>query len=94
MLGRKKVSANTQVDAKKNRFGRREALALAAKAEQIYVSKGRKTIHLDLRKTEHSEDEIAGLLLGPTGNLRAPALRVGRILIIGFDEQVYSEILN
>ena len=32
-------------------------------------------------------------MLGPTGNLRAPTLRVGRTLIVGFDQETYRRVL-
>jgi hypothetical protein len=32
-------------------------------------------------------------MLGPTGNLRAPTLRVGRTLVVGFDEETYRKVL-
>ena len=32
-------------------------------------------------------------MLGPTGNLRAPTLRVGRTRIVGFDEETYRGVL-
>jgi hypothetical protein len=37
---------------------------------------------------------LTGLLLGPTGNLRAPTLRTGRTLIVGFDEATYAALLG
>ena len=33
-------------------------------------------------------------LHGPTGNLRAPALRKGRTLVIGFDEETYRKVFG
>ena len=33
-------------------------------------------------------------LLGPTGNLRAPTLRVGKTLLVGFDESSYVDVLG
>ena len=33
-------------------------------------------------------------LLGPTGNLRAPTARVGKTLVVGFNPEVYSEVLG
>jgi hypothetical protein len=33
-------------------------------------------------------------MLGPTGNLRAPTLRVGRTLLVGFDEDTYRKVLG
>jgi hypothetical protein len=32
-------------------------------------------------------------LLGPTGNLRAPTIRVGKTVVVGFNEDVYREML-
>jgi hypothetical protein len=32
-------------------------------------------------------------LLGPTGNLRAPTLRVGTTLIVGFHEETLASVL-
>ena len=50
-------------------------------------------VHLDLRKGEADRAMLARLLLGPTGNLRAPTLRKGRTLLVGFDEATYTEVL-
>jgi hypothetical protein len=33
-------------------------------------------------------------MLGPTGNLRAPCLRVGKTVIVGFNEDLYSQIFD
>jgi hypothetical protein len=29
-------------------------------------------------------------MLGPTGNLRAPTLRAGKTVIVGFNEELYG----
>ncbi len=72
---------------------RREALALARQADELYATKGRQVVHLDLKKDKPDEATLLGLLLGPTGNLRAPVLRRGRTLIVGFDEATYKRLL-
>jgi arsenate reductase-like glutaredoxin family protein len=82
------------VNAKKETLGRDEALALVRSASQLYVAKGKKVIHIDLKKERPSEDELAKLLLGPTGNLRAPTLRKGRTIVVGFDEETYEKLLT
>ena len=33
-------------------------------------------------------------MLGPTGNLRAPCLVVGSLVIVGFNEDYYQELLG
>lgn len=75
-------------------MGRKEALQLASSADEIYSSKGTKLVHINLKKEKHSDDEIADLLLGPTGNLRAPTFRVGKVLFVGFNEDTYSPLLS
>jgi len=33
-------------------------------------------------------------MLGPTGNLRAPTARVGKTLLVGFNDEVYGKIFR
>lgn len=84
----------TQVDAKKTTLKETEALALVREVDEIYASKGKQVVHLDLRKEKPDRAALLGLLLGPTGNLRAPTLRKGRTLLVGFDEASYAAILK
>ncbi len=71
-----------------------EALALTSEVDEIFASKGKQVVHLDLKKEKPEKATLLGLLLGPTGNLRAPTLRKGRTLIVGFDEATYGKILK
>jgi hypothetical protein len=80
-------------DAKKQRFDRDEALALAKQAAVVVVIKGKKVVRIDM-KHPPGDDELAALLLGPSGNLRAPSLRRGKTLLVGFDAATYSELLG
>jgi arsenate reductase-like glutaredoxin family protein len=84
----------TQVDAKKTTLKETEALALVREVDEIYASKGKQVVHLDLRKEKPDKAALLGLLLGPTGNLRAPTLRKGRTLLVGFDEVSYAAVLK
>ena len=83
-----------QIDAGKQTLGEEQALKLAAEVEEIYAAKGRKVVHLDLREHRPDRETLRKLLLGPTGNLRAPALRKGKTLIVGFDEPTYRKLLG
>jgi arsenate reductase-like glutaredoxin family protein len=82
-----------QADAKKQRFDRDEALALAREAETVIVIKGKKIVRIDM-KSAPGDDELASLLLGPSGNLRAPTLRRGKTLLIGFEPEAYGHLLE
>ena len=33
-------------------------------------------------------------MLGPTGNLRAPTVKVGKTMIVGFNDEAYQQVLK
>jgi hypothetical protein len=80
-------------DAGKERRGREEALALARAADRVVIARGKKVMVFDMRKAPPDDDTLAAHLLGPTGNLRAPTLRKGRTLLVGFGEEAYRQVL-
>ncbi len=45
-------------------------------------------------KSPPDDDELASLLLGPTGNMRAPALLRGKTLVIGFEPGAYEQVMK
>jgi hypothetical protein len=47
-----------------------------------------------LKKEKPDREILLGLLLGPTGNLRAPAFRTGRTLFVGFNEEAYAKVFK
>jgi arsenate reductase-like glutaredoxin family protein len=69
-------------------------LALVKKVNEVYAAKGKKVVHFNLKKDKPSDDELAKVLLGPTGNLRAPAIRKGKTLVVGFDEETYAQVFG
>ncbi len=79
-------------DASRVRLGRDEALALARKVRRIIVGRGKKAVVLDM-KNAPPDDELAALLLGRSGNLKAPTLRIGDTLVVGFSEEGYQQEL-
>jgi arsenate reductase-like glutaredoxin family protein len=81
------------LDAKKATLQAPAALALARAADHLYVAKGKKIVHVDMRREKPDDAALLALILGPTGNLRAPTLRSGKTLIVGFDANTYRELL-
>lgn len=73
------------------KLGLTDALALVRQADRLVVAKGKKLTELDLSDEPPSDDTVAKLMLGPTGNLRAPTLRVGRTLVVGYNEEALTE---
>ncbi|PZM78033.1 MAG: hypothetical protein DKT66_27575 [Candidatus Melainabacteria bacterium] len=92
-LGRKHVSADVVVDAKKNKIDKTAALEMAEKADELYSMKGKKIVRVDLKNAKADSEEIAALMMGPTGNLRAPTFRKGKTIVVGFNEEAYIELL-
>jgi len=83
-----------RIDAKKSRLSRKDALALVGEVDEIYAMKGKRVVHFDLVRSKPTRDELLAVLLGPTGNLRAPTVRRGRTLLVGFDDATYRKVLG
>lgn len=82
------------MNATKVRFGPDEALALLKGVDTLIAVKGKKVEALDLRAARPSDAELLARLMGPTGNLRAPTARVGRTLVVGFNEDAYADLFG
>jgi len=78
------------VDATKVKLGREDALKLTKKVSRIIAGKGKKITSLDMKKDKPDEETLTGILLGPTGNLRAPTMIVGNTMLVGFNEEAYA----
>lgn len=83
-----------QVDARKAALKKPDALAMLDDVDEIYSVKGKRMTYVDLRKEKPSDATLSTLLLGATGNLRAPTLRAGRTLLVGFDQTTYERIFR
>ena len=86
----KKIEAKEVVSASK-KLDRKDAVELIKGANKVIVAKGRKVQSFPGGK---ASKEIVDALLGPTGNLRAPTMRVGKMLLVGFDESSYADALG
>ena len=62
--------------------------------DELYATKGKKLVYVDLRREKPDRATLESLLIGPSGNLRAPTLRRGRTLLVGFDEAAYAKVLG
>ncbi len=69
------------------------ALELLEGVKELYVARGSKTVRIDLSKSRPSDDELLAMLLGRSGALRAPTIRMGKKLIVGYNEELLSSTL-
>lgn len=91
-LAKRGVAARETVDARKVRYGANELAALFRGAKRLRVARGKKLIEIDLASSPSAE--TLAQALGPTGNLRAPAARVGDAFVAGFDERAWGELVG
>lgn len=80
-----KVSASKKLQAE-------DARNLLKKASGMTVAKGKKVSVF--KGGRSANDEAVTAMLGSTGNLRAPTIVVGKTLLVGFNEEVYSEVFQ
>ena len=81
----------TEVVPASRKLGRDEALEFAKAARRVVVAKGKRVE--EFRPGAGADEDLLRGMLGPTGNLRAPLLRVGKAVLVGFDEDSYRDVL-
>ncbi len=60
----------------------------------LYSTKSRKVIHLNLKKEKPAREDVLALAMGRSGTLRAPVIKHRNTLIVGFDEDTYTKVLT
>ena len=88
------MQTREEIDAKKERMGGSEALQLLEGMTKLVVAKGKKITQVDLKKDRPDDDSLVKLMLGPTGNLRAPTMKVGKTVLVGFNDEMYEEVFG
>ncbi len=77
-------------DAGKETIGGADVWSVLSAADTVYVASGRKT--LKYVPDSSTREELTAKATGRTGNLRAPALRKGTSLYIGFNQEMYDTL--
>ena len=85
------MAVRETVNATKERLGKGDLKQLFRGSSKVVAAKGKKVVTLDLAADPASAADLAAVVLGPTGNLRAPAIRTGKTWLIGFNEEAYTD---
>jgi arsenate reductase-like glutaredoxin family protein len=93
-LTEEEIPVTTQVDAKKNALADAEALEFASQADELYATKGTKVVYVNLKQERPDDETLLNLMIGPSGKLRAPTLKVGKTLVVGFDDATYRKVFQ
>jgi arsenate reductase-like glutaredoxin family protein len=67
---------------------------MAREAHRLIAAKGKKVTTIDLHTAPPADEVLAGLMLGPTGNLRAPIMRVGQTILVGYNDQAFIDMFG
>ena len=92
-LAKTGTGTKTLVNATKTHLALKEAKELLKGVDEILSSRGSKVERL-LMKDKPGDALLERALIGPTGRLRAPTARIGRRLLVGFDEATYRATLG
>jgi len=76
------------------KLGSDKALDLAKSAGKVIVMKGKKITTFDMKKDKPADEDLLKVMLGPTGNLRAPVVQRGKTVLVGFNQDVFDEVLG
>ena len=89
MLNRNSIACNEVADARKASLAEEEAWQVLAAAREIIVAKGKKRMVFD--PLRDSRETILKETLGRSGTLRAPTLRIGDRLLVGYNDELYAQ---
>jgi hypothetical protein len=78
--------------ANKVKFDRDASLALLDGVSTVMVARGKKL--LEFKMADADTDELASVILGRSGTLRAPAMRVGDTFVVGFHAEGYEGLFG
>jgi len=67
---------------------RREVKGLLREVETVLIAKGKKVVEAKAAETKVDD------LRGPTGNIRAPLVRVGKKLLVGFNPEALKGLVG
>jgi len=85
------INIKEQIPASK-KLQATDAVELLGAASKLIVAKGKKVT--EFKGAAAKGDEAVAAMLGPTGNMRAPTLKVGKTLLVGFNEEVYDGVFG
>jgi len=86
------ISIITEVNARKNVLQAEDIPQLIREIDLLYVASGKKVVEYIPGKVV--EGDLIAKVCGRSGNLRAPTMKVGRTLYVGYNLALYEIICN
>ena len=82
------------MDGTKVKLAPADALQLLAGIDRLVAMRGKAVTDIDLKADKPDDETLLGLLIGRTGHLRAPTVRVGKTLLVGFNAEAYRQVFG
>lgn len=86
----KKLAPAETVSASK-KLSRKDAEEIAKGASRVVVAKGKQVEEFET--AGKAPKAAVDAMLGPTGNLRAPLVRAGKTVLVGFNDEAWTKNL-
>ena len=67
---------------------------MARGATHVIAAKGKKITKFNMKSDDPTDEELTKAMIGPSGNLRAPTIRRGKKIFVGFNEDELAAFLN
>jgi arsenate reductase-like glutaredoxin family protein len=85
------IAIKEAVEARKEKIEGDDAWAILGAADELIVGRGKKFQVFDPKKDD--KEAILKVCLGRTGNLRAPTLKMGGRVVVGFNDEMYAQFV-
>ncbi len=80
--------------ATRDKIEGKAALDVLEGMDELVVAKGKKIVRFDLKNERPSDDELLDHMLGRSGALRAPSLRIGTTFVVGYNADLLGMVLR
>lgn len=86
------MTVRETVDARKTKYGEDDLPDLFGDAKEIVVAKGKKVLRFKPGTDEWAD--VAKAAIGRSGNLRAPTVRVGKRVLVGYGDPAWEAFFD
>ena len=90
-MAERALAVRETVDARKQKFGDDDLAEVFKDATEVVVAKGKKVL---VFKPKAQLDALKQEALGRSGNLRAPTLKVGKRMLVGFGDAAFAHFFD
>ncbi|MBC8440605.1 MAG: hypothetical protein H8D87_13120 [Deltaproteobacteria bacterium] len=92
MLASENITILKSINASKDKIGRDKAWELIKTYKTVVIGKGKK--FQEFEPVEDNREQVLKEAIGRSGNLRAPTIKVGDKLIIGFNDDMFEKFVK